>query len=116
MSDGRGHNKVSVAVRPAAGADAAVEHGMSEECEKCEATPLVYTQSGMQVRALMCDACEIDEAGNLGITRQAFRVLYFLGQTTDAPSVESAVRYWRNGRGGQRDWHEYTKSLMADLN
>ena len=28
MSDGRGHNKVSVAVRPAAGADAAVEHGM----------------------------------------------------------------------------------------
>ena len=29
MSDGRGHNKVSVAVRPAAGADAAVEHGMA---------------------------------------------------------------------------------------
>jgi hypothetical protein len=116
LSDGRRHNKVPVAVRPAAGADAAVEHGMSEECETCAATPLVYTQSGMQVRALMCDACEIDEAGNLGIKRQAFRVLYFLGQTTDAPSVESAVRYWRNGRGGQRDWHEYIKSLMTDLN
>ena len=28
MSDGRGHDKVSVAVRPAAGADAAVEHDM----------------------------------------------------------------------------------------
>jgi hypothetical protein len=28
LSDGRGHDKVSVAVRPAAGADAAVEHGM----------------------------------------------------------------------------------------
>ena len=31
MSDGRGHDKVSVAVRPAAGADAAVEHGMDEK-------------------------------------------------------------------------------------
>ena len=89
---------------------------MSEECEKCEATPLVYTKSGRQVRALRCDACETREAEELGITRQACRVLHFLGQTTDAPSVESAVLYWRNARGGQRDWREYTNSLMTDLN
>jgi hypothetical protein len=31
LSDGRGHTKVSVAVRPAASADAAVEQTMSEE-------------------------------------------------------------------------------------